>query len=684
MSAPDAITRLLRPTSIAIVGASTAANKLAGQIIPTLKRSGYTGRIFPVNPRYEEVDGERCYPSLASIDAPVDHCIIVIAKERVLQVLAECRQKGVGSASIYSSGYAETGEEGSTAQDSLREAAGDMVFIGPNCMGFVNLVDHVLAAPATVFQRDTTAGDIALLSQSGGLAYATLAFFALQAGMHFSHVVNTGNSAGISYTDLIAYMNADAATRVIIAVAESETVAAQVVDAVRQFGLVKPIVMLKLGRGVTGVRMALSHTGSLAGDYRLVRDIAEQHGIICVDDIDEALGAADLLRSGFDASNADGLAALSISGGNVALFADHVDQAGLQFAELDPATEARLGTVLPSYISVHNPIDVTALGYEDTSLHARVMDVLAEDPNVRTVIPIITTAIDYTPVCFSLAAMRRNSNAPIVALWTGGAYETRSTEMLREVLIPIFRSAGTLTRTLAAMKRAGGKTEVVPHATLAPPPLPPGSGAMRESEAMAYLQAGGVPVPHWQACRRADLAAACASVGYPVVIKADVDETHISDVGGVILGIADGDDLRRAQPRIDRLPGDDVLVLAFRPGEELVASTFHSPAFGPVMMVGSGGRLVELLKDVAFVALPAGRAAFDAALRRTIIGRALHEGFRGAAGYPSALDLLEKLAALALAAGQDLVQIELNPVTVGPLGAVAVDAAIVRNNNQQA
>jgi len=601
MSAPDAITRLLRPTSIAIVGASTAANKLAGQIIPTLKRSGYTGRIFPVNPRYEEVDGERCYPSLAAIDAPVDHCIIVIAKERVLQVLAECRQKGVGSASIYSSGYAETGEEGSTAQDSLREAAGDMVFIGPNCMGFVNLVDHVLAAPATVFQRDTTAGDIALLSQSGGLAYATLAFFALQAGMHFSHVVNTGNSAGISYTDLIAYMNADAATRVIIAVAESETVAA-----------------------------------------------------------------------------------LSISGGNVALFADHVDQAGLQFAELDPATEARLRTVLPSYISVHNPIDVTALGYEDTSLHARVMDVLAEDPNVRTVIPIITTAIDYTPVCFSLAAMRRNSNAPIVALWTGGAYETRSTEMLREVLIPIFRSAGTLTRTLAAMKRAGGKTEVVPHATLAPPPLPPGSGAMRESEAMAYLQAGGVPVPHWQACRRADLAAACASVGYPVVIKADVDETHISDVGGVILGIADGDDLRRAQPRIDRLPGDDVLVLAFRPGEELVASTFHSPAFGPVMMVGSGGRLVELLKDVAFVALPAGRAAFDAALRRTIIGRALHEGFRGAAGYPSALDLLEKLAALALAAGQDLVQIELNPVTVGPLGAVAVDAAIVRNNNQQA
>ena len=601
MSAPDAITRLLRPTSIAIVGASTAANKLAGQIIPTLKRSGYTGRIFPVNPRYEEVDGERCYPSLAAIDAPVDHCIIVIAKERVLQVLAECRQKGVGSASIYSSGYAETGEEGSTAQDSLREAAGDMVFIGPNCMGFVNLVDHVLAAPATVFQRDTTAGDIALLSQSGGLAYATLAFFALQAGMHFSHVVNTGNSAGISYTDLIAYMNADAATRVIIAVAESETVAA-----------------------------------------------------------------------------------LSISGGNVALFADHVDQAGLQFAELDPATEARLRTVLPSYISVHNPIDVTALGYEDTSLHARVMDVLAEDPNVRTVIPIITTAIDYTPVCSSLAAMRRNSNAPIVALWTGGAYETRSTEMLREVLIPIFRSAGTLTRTLAAMKRAGGRAGVAQHSTLAPPPLPPGSGAMRESEAMAYLQAGGVPVPHWQACRRADLAAACASVGYPVVIKADVDETHISDVGGVILGIADGDDLRRAQPRIDRLPGDDVLVLAFRPGEELVASTFHSPAFGPVMMVGSGGRLVELLKDVAFVALPAGRAAFDAALRRTIIGRALHEGFRGAAGYPSALDLLEKLAALALAAGQDLVQIELNPVTVGPLGAVAVDAAIVKNNNQQA
>ena len=641
------------------------------------------GRIFPVNPRYQEVAGQRCYPSLAAIDAPVDHCIIVIAKERVGGVLAECREKGVGSASIYSSGYAETGEEGSSAQDDLREAAGGMVFIGPNCMGFVNMVDRVLAAPATVFRRDTQAGEIAMLSQSGGLAYASLAFFAQQMGMRFSHVVNTGNSAGISFTDLIAFMNADVAAKVILAVAESETVAGEVVEAVRRFGLVKPIVMLKLGRGATGVRMALSHTGSLAGDYRLVRDVAEQHGIVCVDDLDEALGAVDLLRSGFDARNADGLAAISISGGNVALFADHVDGAGLTFAELQPETERRLGTVLPAYISIHNPIDITALGYEDPSLHARVLDVLADDPDVRTVVPIITTAVDYTPVCSTLAEMRRASNAPIVALWTGGSYETRSTEMLQEVKIPIFRSAGTLTRTLAAMKRAGAAAAAGATTTgnAAAPPLPPGTGALRESEAIAYLEAGGVPVPAWRRASRQDLASACTAVGYPVVIKTDSEETHISDTGGVILGITGEDDLERARARIDKLPGDDLLVLQFRPGEELVASTLQHPVFGPVMMVGSGGRLVELLKDVAFVALPGSRAAMSEALRRTAVGRALHEGFRGASGFESALDLLEHLAALALAAGRTLVQIELNPVTVGPQGAVAVDAAIVRRDN---
>ena len=680
MATRSQISRLVSPQSIAVVGASQAANKLAGQVIPALAQGGFKGRIYPINPRYEEVGGHRCYPSVAALPEPVDHCIIAVAKERVPAVLSECREKGVGSAAIFSSGYAETGTDGKSAQQALVEAAGDMPFIGPNCMGMVNLLDHVVAAPAPVFARDgAEMGDVALLSQSGGLAYATIAFFAVQQGMRFSYVVNTGNSAGVSFTDLIDFVNRDDATRVILAVAESEAVVAEIVQASRRFGLPKPIVLLKLGRGETGARMALSHTGSLAGDYRLVRDLAEQHGIICADDIDEALGIADLVRRGFTAANADGIAALSISGGNVTLFADQADAYGLTSAELDPAIEARLGTVLPDYISVHNPIDITALGYEQPELHSQVFDVLIEDASVRTLVPIITTAVDYTPVCVQLADLKQRTGASLIALWTGGSYESRSKDILREADIPIFHSAGTLARSLAAMKRARptAKEETPQHERngLA---LPDGAGPLRESESLAFLQQGGVPVPRWRLCPPTELAAACKEVGYPVVIKADADETHISDRGGVILGITDEIALNEAGPRIDALAGGQLLVSQFLPGEELIVSSFEHPDFGLVMMIGSGGRLTELVKDVAFIALPASRETVRATLTRTLIGNALAKGFRGMTGFEAALEFLERFADLAMASRGVVSQIELNPVTVGPHGAAAVDAAVQR------
>ncbi|MEO9191213.1 MAG: CoA-binding protein, partial [Acetobacteraceae bacterium] len=335
------ISRLLNPRSIAIVGASRAANKMAGQVIPMLLAGGYTGRVLPINPRYTEVAGQPCYASLADAPDGIDHCVIAVAKERVAAVLAECRRKGIPGASIFSSGYAEAGESGVAAQQELQDAAGDIVFLGPNCMGFANLVDRVLAAPASIFGHDAAAGDIALLSQSGGLAFASLGFFAQQAGMRFSYIVNTGNSAGISYTDLVGFAFRDAATRVVVAVTESERAAAQVIEAVRRDGLLKPVVLLKLGRGETGRRMALSHTGSLAGDDRVARDCARQLGIVCVDDIDDVLAAAELLRRGITQEQTGGLAAICISGGNVTLFADQADAHGLGFADLLPATESR-------------------------------------------------------------------------------------------------------------------------------------------------------------------------------------------------------------------------------------------------------------------------------------------------------------------------------------------------------
>jgi acyl-CoA synthetase (NDP forming) len=677
MSQPSQIASLLRPRSIAVVGASAIGGKLAGEIVPILQSTGFSGRIYPVNPRYEEVAGYPCYPSVSAIPEEVEHCIVVVAKQRVAAVLAECRDKGVTSASIFSSGYAEVGSDGISEQQKLVEAAGDMVFVGPNCMGCANLVNRVVTAPSAVITHDSTPGDVALLTQSGGLGYGSFAWFGQTTGVKFSHIVNTGNSAGVNFTDLVAYFNDESATRAILVVAESERVVGEVIEAVRRFGLVKPIVMMKLGRGETGTRMALSHTGSLAGDYRMLRDVAEQHGVVCVEDIDDALTACDLLRSGIDASNAEGIAAISISGGNITLFADHVDQAGLRFAELREETEARLATVLPDYISVHNPIDITSLGYEDPALHTRVFDIVLTDPAARLLVPIITTVEDYTPVCEQLAALKQRTGAALVTLWTGGSYDDRALAMLRAADIPVARTAGGLTRSLAAIGRAGvGLQREAPRMTNGPTRSLPGQGALLESEAMAFLGEAGLPVPPGRHGPRSDVARLCVEVGYPVVIKSDASVTHLSDQGGVILDVRDAADLARRAPQIDRL-GDRLVVSRFLPGDELVLSTFRHPLMGPVMMVGSGGRLVELLKDVAFIALPAGREDMARALGRTAIGDALRRGFRGATGFGPAVDFMERLSDITLST-EGLAQIELNPVTVGHHGAAAVDAAVMR------
>ena len=675
----DRIARLLRPDSIAVVGASTAQNKLAGMLIPTLLAGGYKGRIYPVNPRYAEVAGQRCYASLDEVPGPVDHCVIVVGRERIAEVLKACRRKGVAGASIFTSGFAEANEAGRQAQRELVELAGGMPFLGPNCMGFANLADGVLATTSSLLRSDPSGGDIAVLSQSGGIAFASLGYQARALGLRFSHMVNTGNTVGVSYTDLLAFLFGEERARVVIVAAESETVVGQVLAAVRQHGLRKPIVMLKLGRGETGVRMALSHTGSLAGDYRLIQGLCEQAGIVCVDDIDEALGAADMLRNGFTPAHTSGLAAICISGGNIALFADHADRTGVSFAPLTDATQAKLRARLPAYISVHNPIDITALGMEEPALYADVLRLAAADETVRVLVPILTSATDCTPMCRMLADLRAETGTPMITLWTGGSMEDRSPSILREAGIPIFRSSGLLARCLHQLRRADGGVADTVAAGTTPPKVqhPPRQGSLTESESLAFLESGGVPVSRWRVCRRVDLPNAAAEIGYPVVIKADSAETHISDRGAVILGVRDAEDLARRAAQIDGLPGETLLVSQFLPGEELIASTFTHPVFGPVLMVGSGGRLVELRPDVRFLGLPATRAQLERALTETAIGDALKRGFRGASGFEAAVTFLERLTALALATTDLVAQIELNPVTVGAHGAAAVDAAVI-------
>jgi len=265
----------------------------------------------------------------------------------------------------------------------------------------------------------------------------------------------------------------------------------------------------------------------------------------------------------------------------------------------------------------------------------------------------------------------------MIALWTGGSLETRSPQILRDAGIPIFYSAGLMGRCLASVKRTAvpeGEGTTVP---LPKVPVLPHGGALTEGESLAVLEAGGVPVPRWRLCTRTELARTAEEVGYPIVIKTETAETHISDRDAVILGIRGADDLAREATRIAALPGETLLVSRFLPGRELIVSTFHHPQFGLLLMVGSGGQLVELQSDVRFVPLPASRARLATALSDTLVGRALARKFRGAEGFEPAVEFLRCVAAFALAGHDNIAQIELNPVTVGAHGAAAVDASVV-------
>ncbi|MFM0504805.1 acetate--CoA ligase family protein [Paraburkholderia caffeinilytica] len=665
---------LLRPKSVAMVGASAALSKVSGRILATMIKGKFAGKIFPVNPGYQTLLGLPCYESLDAIGQPVDHCIVALPAQGVPQVLSDCRRLGISAATIIAAGYAELGEAGSRLQAELVGSAGEVVFLGPNSMGFANLVDGLFATSVPTLEHQVGVGDVAIVSQSGGLAYSA-AWFMAQASIDLSYLVMTGNAAGVSFENLLEFFFDDEHTKVVVMLIESDAIVRELIATVERRSLLKPVVLLKVGRGATGVAMARSHTGSLAGDYRVTRDCAEQAGLIFVDDLDEVVGCTSLLRRGIGAPNGDDIAALSVSGGNVALFADQADLSRVRFAGLADTTKRRLREVLPDFIAVQNPVDLTTQGYIDPTLQEQTIRILAEDDGVMTILPIITAAANYQPTCRSLAMLAPQVKCPLILVWTGGSYDTESSGILAQAGIPVFHSANLLMRCFQKMKDANANT-----AAQCKPVWSSESGpttALRESDSMRFLDEHGVRVARFATADRADLAAAADLLGYPLVLKKDLLETHISDRGGVVLDIRNAVELDAAAASLLEGAVAPLILSQFRPGLELIVSAFTHPVFGPLLMTGSGGIWTEALADVQFISLPAPITTLEHALKKTTIGKILHAGERGASGFAAALDLLNRVGVCFLTHAGKITQIEINPVTVSLNEARAVDASVI-------
>jgi acetate---CoA ligase (ADP-forming) len=697
------LTPLMKPTSVAVVGASQRLNR-ATRVIVNLKRFGYAGRVFPVNAKYPEILGLPCYPDLASLPEPADTVVVAIPAAAVPAVLADAAARGVRGAVVLSSGFGEAGPSGRARQQALERLAAErgLLICGPNCYGVLNV-----RLGAATFSADFTEpprpGRVALVSQSGGFSHAIAEHLAQQRAVGLSYVVSCGNQAGVGVEDYVEFLLADADTEVI----------GVFVEGFRRPGALpglgalarerrKPVVVLKVGRSENARQAMLAHTGSLAGTPEIVAALLRQSGLVQVASLNEMLDTVTLLAAAGRVSRPRGRTiVVSGLGGECGRVADAADQAGVELPALSPATVARIAAFMPAFANPRNPLDGTGAMYEDATLFPRLIDcVLAEDGadvvavNLRANVPKPggwAPSRDFTRILTEKLAAGTDKLVLAFSSFAGADLDPAVVRPLAEAGVPFLE--GTETAMLALrhlgehrrfLDRDGGH----PRSAARPVHRPiEGTGVRPTAEAGRRLEEFGIPVAATVAAASADAAVAAAErLGYPVALKIDSpDLAHKTDVGGVRLGCADAAAVRHAFAELlaevrRRAPAarlDGVLVQPMIDGGvEMIVGVKRDPVVGPAVVCGFGGVLVEVLRDVA-VRVPPLDADEARAMLAELRGAALLTGVRGgpAADVAALADVLVRTAALAEAYGDRLNALDLNPLVVREAGrgAVAVD-----------
>jgi acetate---CoA ligase (ADP-forming) len=705
---PERLRRFFAPRSIALVGASDTSG-WAQYIMLSSQVAGFGGPLIPVHPGHTEAFGRLTVPSLRHLEAPVDLAYVLAPQHAVEDVLDDAAAAGVRNAVVLASGYGEVGEDGRDLQERLvtRAAKHDITLLGPNCLGFLNA--HARCAPFGLpIPPPLTAGPVGMVLQSGALATAVLAF----ARAHIigvSLLTSVGNEAMITTTDVIEYLTGDPATKVIALFLEEISRPADFARAAQRAAAAgKPIVAIKTGSSPGGQAAALAHTGSVAGDDEVVSAELRRLGIIRVKSLEELLTTAALL--GYNRHPRGGrMGVLSASGGACGVIADRAAEEGLQIPEFAPRTTDAIRSVLPSFASARNPLDVTGyvLANRRTSALTAIdhaLDAAVDDPGLDFVLFSGITLPEARPLDDVLAAMleermdwiaRRIGDAPIPVIPVGtvcvnvNGYARE--HLVRcginllpglELAIPALRNAlwwaANRERVATGVTRAA-----IPEAGKTYPPGPWSELAARE-----LLAASGVPlIPAERARSAAEAVSAAQRLGMPVAVKiVSSDITHKSDIGGVALGLGSAAEVSAGYERVvaaaGAVPGarvDGVLVSPMRTGGvELLAGVTMDPTFGPVLTVGLGGLWVEILRDTSLRVLPVELSEVRRMLTE-LRGAPLLRGARGT--RPVNLDrLAEAISAIADAAlslGGSLRALEVNPLWVSGDQVEALDALVV-------
>ncbi|MGO4158371.1 acetate--CoA ligase family protein [Cupriavidus sp. YAF13] len=702
---------LLKPRSVAVIGASTQPEKVGGMPIRLLRELGYAGRIFPVHPTASEIQGLPAYATLAAIGQAVDLAIVAVPAVATESVMAQLAKNGTRAVIFFTSGFAEVGDEGLAMQVALAESARrhGVALLGPNCLGVMNLRARMFATFSPIpLTGVPPAGDVGLVSQSG--AFGAYAFaLAREAGLGLSHWVTTGNEAGLQVADVIEWMAQDADTRVILAYMEGCRDGARLrraLAAARAAG--KPVVITKVGTTEAGARSAQSHTASLAGEDAVYQAVFDEYGVHRAHTLEDFFRLGYTLSrgrrparwdspSGLMADAVAPVAIVTVSGGVGIMMADRAEELGMPMPPMPAAAAKVLRTSIP-FASTANPIDVTGQVVAQPAVLLDAMAGVATCGEYGSVVAFLAGGANaprlWEALQRTISALHEDKRAAPLLL--SGVVDDDKRAWLEAHGCLVFREPAHAIEAVAALARAAALEAAAstPVAEATAPvaallrDVPDDASALSESDAMRLLADAGVPVAAHGLARDADEAVALARrIGYPVAVKlCSAQVLHKSDVGGVALNLTDDAAVRKAfaamQVALARadasLPFEGVLVARMVRGwGELMVGVRRDPVFGLVVLAGIGGTAVEIFRQMAFGLAPLSPERARAMLEQSRAA-VLFAGHRGNPVLPlaQAADLLVRVSKVAAALGPRLDTLEINPFIIGADGAVAADAVI--------
>jgi len=688
-----------RPQSVAVVGASRDPEKLGYAVLANLREGGYLGRLYPVNPKADEILGLKTYPSVVDIPEPVDLAVIVIPYRFVPAVLEQCGQKGISAVVVISAGFREAGREGLERERELIEAVRkyNLRLIGPNCLG---VIDTDTPLNATFAAGMPPGGPIAFMSQSGALGTAVLDM-AMAGRIGFSKFASLGNKADVSEIDLLEAWGHDPASRVILIYVEGLPDGQKFIQVARKVTRHKPVVAIKSGVTASGSRAVSSHTGSLAGSEAAYKAAFRQAGVVratsmeALFDYARAFAYQPLLKG-------DRIGIVTNAGGPGILATDALEHAGMEIARLSRETAGALTDYLPGAASVANPVDVLGDALADRYEHA--VRLVLDDPNVDGLTVIVTpqamTKIEKT--AHAVGRLAQEADKPVLACFMGEARIKAGIDVLWQYYVPNYPFPERAAAALAAMSEYRRERE---RPIFEPQPsevcIPvvrelfdrvraQGRVSIGDAEAWTVLECYGFTIPQSRLAKTPEEAIEIAGeIGYPVVMKvASLDILHKTDVGGVKLNLRSPDDVRDAFDLIvyragryvpgARIWGCQVQQMVLG-GREVLVGMSRDPQFGPLVAFGLGGIYVEALKDVTFRVAPFSPQEADEMIREIRSYRLL-EGIRGEppADHEAMVDALLRISQL-VTDFPEIVELDINPLMVFEKGrgAMAIDMRLI-------